>query len=91
MANFTKDMPVEQILESMNKNGGNTEIMHAGPCFLQYQLHKQLLDEQQKAHKELVVLNQKFQKDNLKGTTRLVIATWALVAATILLAFFHKG
>lgn len=91
MANFTKDTSVEQILQIMNKNEGNTEIMHAGPCFLEYQLHKQLMSEQQKAHEELMELNRKFQKNSLLGTTRLVLATWALVAATILLTFFYKG
>ena len=90
MSNFTKDMSIEAILEKMDKNGGNTEIMHAGPCFLQFKLHQELFAQQQKSHKELVELNSKSQKDNLTATTRLVLATWALVAATLLLVFLHK-
>ena len=87
MANFTKNMSIEEILKEMNKNGGNTETIHAGPCFLQFKLHEQLLSEQQKSHKDLVELTQRSQKENLNEMKRLVFVTWALVAATILLTF----
>lgn len=96
MVNFTKDMSIEAILEKMDENtgdrsgGSNTAIMHAGACFLQFKLHQELLAEQQKAHKELVGLNSKSQKDNLTATKWLVWGTWALVATTLLMTFFHK-
>ena len=90
MANFRKDMPIEEILKEMNENKGTTEIMHAGPCFLQYKLHQELLIEQKKFQEESIALQQKFQKENLSKTGSLVIATWALVFVTIILCFFAK-
>ncbi len=68
----------------------NTAIMPAGACFLQFKLHQELLAEQQKAHKELVDLNSKFQKDNLAATKELVWGTWTLVAVTLLISFLNK-
>ena len=96
MVNFNKDMSIEEILERMDKNtgdrsgGSNTAIMPAGAAFLQFRLHQELFSEQQKAHKDLIELTQKSQKENLTATTRLVLATWALVAATLLMAFLYK-
>jgi len=90
---FTKDMSIEEILEIIKKNGkpdtysgAITETMAVGQYFLQFKLHQESLAEQQKAHKELVELNSKSQKDNLTATTWLVLATWALVV----MAFLHK-
>jgi len=88
MGNFSMDMPIDEILERMNNNRGNTEIMHAGPCFLQYKFHQELIQDLNVQHKELVTQQQKFQEKNLDRMTKLVIATWALVAATVLLTFY---
>jgi len=87
MGEFSIDMPIDEILERMNNNRGNTERMHAGPCFLQYKFHQELIQEQNVQHKELITQQQTFQEKNLNRMTLLVIATWALVIATILLAF----
>ena len=91
MGQFTKEMTVEEILKIMNDNKARTETMHAGPCFLQYKFHQELIIKQQESHKELMEIQQKFQKENLKWMTSLVFATWALVGATILLAFLNKS
>lgn len=84
---FNKDMPVEEILKRMDANGGNVQIIHAGPCFLQFKLHQELINEQNKMHVELMKEQRDFQSKNLRITQRLVIGTWALVLATLLLAF----
>lgn len=78
--NFHKEMPIEEILGIMDRSDGNTEKMHAGSCFLQYQLHKEILDEQRN-----------FQKDYLNKTQWLVWATWALVIVTLVLVFVTKS
>ncbi len=54
MADFRSDMTIEEILDMMNHNQGNTEIMHAGPCFLQFKLQENLLKEQEKQNKGLL-------------------------------------
>ena len=89
--NFHKDMSIEEILCSMDKNDGNTEKMQAGHCFLQYQLHKELIREQNKLHKEMLDEQRGFQKDYLNKTQCLVWATWALVIVTLVLVFVPKS
>lgn len=79
MADFSIDMPIEEILIRMNNNKGNTEAMNAGPCFLQYKLHKELLKDQQG-----------FQEKQLRKMTHLAVATWFLAAATIALVYFTQ-
>ena len=54
MVEFNKNMSIEDILDKMNSSKGNTETIHAGPCFLQYKLHQELLQDQEKKHKELL-------------------------------------
>lgn len=76
MGEFRKDMPIDEILDKMNNNRGVTETIHAGPCFLQYKLHQELIKDQQN-----------FQSKQLSRTTGLIIGTWALVVATLLVAF----
>ena len=80
--NFTKNMSVDDILDIMDKSSGNTEIIHAGPCFLQYQLHKQIVAEQKRVNAESMREQQKFQNGYLWRTTWLVVGTWALVLVT---------
>ena len=89
--NFHKDMPIEEILSIMDRNDGNTEKMHAGPCFLQYQLHKELIKEQNKLHMEMMGEQRSFQKDYLRKTQWLVWVTWALVIVTLVLVFVTKS
>jgi len=86
MANFNTDMSIEEILEIMNKNHGITEIIHAGPCFLQNKLQEVLLEKQQKQHKDILDTQNEYNLKQLSGTRNLVIATWVLALATIFLA-----
>jgi len=79
MADFKMNMTVEQILGIMNKSDGHTETMHAGPCFLQYKLHQELMKDQQD-----------FQRKQLNWTAGLAIATWILAFATIALALYTR-
>lgn len=90
MGAFNKDTSIGEILEKMNRSGGNTEIIHAGPCFLEYKLHQELLQEQDKLHKELLSEQRNFQEKQLKYSQLLVCATWALVMGTIILALLKK-
>lgn len=73
--NFSISSSIEEILYQMDRSNGNTEIIHAGPCFLNYKLHKELMKDQQS-----------FQKEQLGKTNQLVTATWILAGATIVLA-----
>ncbi|HAX62132.1 MAG TPA: hypothetical protein DCX95_06245 [Elusimicrobia bacterium] len=72
-----KDKSIDEILAVLdseeNKVSDDTTITRVATHFLQYRLHKELLDEQRK-----------FQSRHLKRTTWLVLATWALVIVTIL-------
>lgn len=43
-ANFKTDQSLEEMLEKMNNNGGNTETVHAGIAFVNYKLQEKLLD-----------------------------------------------
>ena len=54
MADFKLTDSVNEILEKMNRTQGNTEAIHAGPCFLQYKLQERLLKEQDDRHKKLL-------------------------------------
>ena len=90
MASFNTEMSIEDILKIMNNSGGSVTTMHAGPCFLQYKLHQELMIEQKKNQEALIALQQKFQKENLSKTRSLVIATWALVFVTIMICFLPK-
>lgn len=83
--NFSKDMTIDQILEKMDKSGANTEMIHAGPCFLQYRLHQELMSEQNKMHSDLIEEQRNFQSKYLTRTTWLVIGTWGLVLVTFFL------
>ena len=85
MGEFNIDMTIEQILDKMNNNKGVTETMHAGPCFLQYKLHKELLKEQEEQQKKILIEQNTYNNKQLFWTRILVIATWALVIATLLL------
>lgn len=89
MANFKTTMSIEEILDEMNKSHGNTEIIHAGPCFLQYKLQESILEEQENHHKELLENQNSYNNKQLFWTRFLAIATWALVGATILLVKFN--
>ena len=98
MGEFKIDMTIDEILDKMNNSKANTEIMHAGPCFLQYKLqqqllqdqeqkHRETLDEQQKRHKDFLYAQNEYNKKQLFWTRFLVIGTWFLVAATLFLKF----
>jgi len=85
--NFSVNMTIEQILHIMDTNDGNTEKIHAGPCFLNYKLHQELLAEQHKAQQEILKEQRDFQVKYLDHSKRLVWGTWALVAVTLALVF----
>lgn len=88
--NFSINMSIEEILFLMDRNDGNTEKIHAGPCFLNYKLHQELLAEQNKADQNLLKEQRNFQKKYLEHSIWLVLGTWALVIATIFLVI-KKG
>jgi hypothetical protein len=88
--NFSINMSIEQILHIMDTSDGNTERIHAGPCFLNYKLHQELLAEQNKANQAMLNEQRDFQKKYLDHSKWLVLGTWALVIVTILLVF-KKG
>jgi hypothetical protein len=88
MADFKIDMSIEQILDKMNKNDGNTETIHAGPCFLQYKFHRTLMEEQNQQHKALLNSQNDYNKKQLRWTRALVFGTWALVLVTLLMIKF---
>ena len=88
--NFSISMSIEQILYEMDRSDGNTEKIHAGPCFLNYKLHQELLAEQNKANQNLLKEQRNFQKKYLEHSIWLVLGTWALVIATIFLVI-KKG
>ncbi|HAJ57550.1 MAG TPA: hypothetical protein DCL35_07265 [Candidatus Omnitrophica bacterium] len=83
--NFSISMTIEQILHEMDTSNANTEKMHAGPCFLNYKLHQELLLEQHKAQQEILTEQRNFQIKYLNHSKWLVWGTWALVAATLVL------
>lgn len=85
MADFRVDMTIEEILKMMNHNQGITEIMYAGPCFLQYKLQEKLLEAQEKQNEELLEKQNTYNKKQLLWTRLLVCGTWALVIVTLLL------
>jgi len=88
MTIFRTDMSVEEILAKMDSSGGHTETMHAGPCFLQFKLQAELIEKQRNFNEDLISAEKKFHKQNLRKMTSLIVATWALVLATIILAFY---
>ena len=83
--NYRKDMSVDEILSIMDKSDGNTEKIHAGPCFLQFKLHQELLEEQRKAQGQALEEQRTFQNKYLAKTNGLVWGTWALVIVTLIL------
>ncbi len=85
MVNFKTTDSIEDILNVMNRNDGNTEIIHAGSSFLQYKLHELLLEKQNLHHRELIDSQNSFNNKLLYWTRLLAIATWALVIVTALL------
>jgi len=85
MGEFNKNMSIEEILDKMNNNESMTEAIHAGPCFLQYKLHQELLQDQEKKHKEALGLQNNYNNKQLRWSRILAVATWALVIATLLL------
>ena len=89
--NFHKDMSVDEILNIMDRNDGNTEKIHAGLCFLQHRLHKELIEEQNRQHRELLDEQRAFQTDYLNKTRWLVLGTWALVIVTLALVFVSRN
>ena len=91
--NFSTSMSVEEILFQMDRSDGNTEKIHAGPCFLNYKLHQELLAQQQSGQEQILKEQRDFQTKYLdhseslvKGTWVLALATMALVIATVYLA-----
>jgi hypothetical protein len=85
MSEFNQNMSIEQILNKMNKSDGNTETIHAGPCFLNYKLHQELLKDQETKHKELIEIQKQYNDKQLFWSRCLAFATWALVVVTIFL------
>ena len=101
MGAFNIEMTVEEILEKMNNNKGDTEMMNAGPCFLQRKLqelllleerckHKENLEEQSRQHKLLLENQNNYNGKQLFWSRFLVIGTWLLVVATIMLCYSTK-
>lgn len=86
--NFSINMSIEQILHEMDTSDGNTEKIHAGPCFLNYKLHQELLAEQHRASQEILKEQRDFQVKYLSHSKWLVLGTWALVVVTLLLILF---
>ena len=86
MGEFRIDMPIEEILQRMNNSRANTEVMHAGPCFLQHKLQESLLKEQQSQHKTLLDNQNEYNRKQLFHTRNLAFATWILAIATCILA-----
>jgi len=83
--NFFIGMSIEQILHEMDTSNGNTEKIHAGPCFLNYKLHQELLAEQHKAQQEILKEQRDFQAKYLNHSKWLVWGSWALVGVTLAL------
>jgi len=83
--NFSINMSIEEILFLMDRSDGNTEKIHAGPCFLNFKLHQELMAEQRNAQHEILKEQRDFQTKYLKHSKQLVFGTWALVIATLLL------
>ncbi|MFA5780095.1 MAG: hypothetical protein WC947_08145 [Elusimicrobiota bacterium] len=75
MADFNKDMSIEEILEGIKKSDSGVASIPTGTSFLQYKLHQELLKEQRE-----------FQQKHLKSSARLVYATWALAGFTLILS-----
>ncbi len=88
--NFSTSISIEQILYEMDRSDGNTEKIHAGPCFLNFKLHQELMAEQRKAQQEILKEQRDFQKKYLDHSKLLVLGTWALAAVTLFLAL-KKG
>ena len=89
MADFKLTDSVDEILQKMNKTDGNTEAIHAGPCFLEHKLQEKLLSEQDGRHKQLMDSQNVYNEKQLLWTRSLAIATWALVVATALLIKYN--
>jgi len=75
---FTKETTIDEILKAMDNNRGNTEIIHAGHCFLQYKLQQELLGEQNK-----------YNKKQLCFSRWLIFATWALVIVNLFIVILN--
>jgi hypothetical protein len=95
MGVFNLDQSIEEMLDLMNRSGGNTETIHAGPVFIGYKLQKKLLEDEKSRHKELLDLQNTYNRQQLRwsrwtawATIVLAIATIALAIATLLLAKF---
>lgn len=84
-ASFKTSMTTEEILKEMNNNDGNTETIHAGRCFLEYKLQESLLKKQDERQEQLLALQNKYNRQQLFWTRLLVVGTWAMVIATLLL------
>lgn len=88
--NYSRDMSVDEILSIMDKSDGNTEKIHAGPCFLQFKLHQELLEEQRQAQEKFLNEQREFQSKYLSKTNWLVWGTWGLVVVTLLLCVITR-
>lgn len=75
---FNKDMTIEQIIKEMDVSGRPEVTLAVGQAYLQLALHQELLDGQNE-----------FQKGQLKRTTLLVIATWIMAIANVILVLFN--
>jgi len=74
MAIFNSKQNIEEILKKMD-DCVDSQI-HVGAVFLNYRLQEKLIHDQNE-----------YNKGQLKYSRRLVFATWALVAVTIILVF----
>lgn len=74
MANFKPEQSLEEMLKIMNKNDGNTEVIHAGASFIQYKLQEKLLKDQEDRHKELLKNQNTYNRKQLFWTKILAIA-----------------
>jgi hypothetical protein len=75
---FNKDMTIEQIIKEMDASGRQEVTLAVGQAYLQLALHQESLDSQNE-----------FQKGQLKRTTLLVIATWIMAIANVILVLFN--
>jgi len=88
MEGFLFSDSADGILKKLKKAGGNTNALHTGAAFLQMRLQRDLLEKQDKKHKELIDQQNAYNKRQLFWAKLLTIGTWALVIATMLLVKF---
>lgn len=75
----------DAILKKLKKTNGNTTAIATGTAFLQMRLQQDLLENQEKKHKELLKIQNEYNEKQLFWTRLLTLGTWALVIVTYFL------